>query len=239
MRLLSICFLLIGFGVVIFNYATYMNNEIALEAAKTVALNAAEDVPSKAYKSEALAVADAQVQLSKNIKTAPPKENYPIANNDVSEQLIDKIDNYVGWITIGNTPIDYPIVRGNDNDFYLNHDFNGNPYIGGAIFMDRRNIGNNLDAHTIIYGHYMKDGSMFTALNKYLDPQFLAKNSTITINYLYETVEYRVVEAYYVSADTYELPLEISDPNERRLTLSTCNYILDNGRMIVHAVPVD
>lgn len=170
---------------------------------------------------------------------------------------LEKIEDYVGWVSIDNTKIDYPIVRGRDNEFYLDHNYMKEPYIGGAIFMDRRNLGAGLDNHTIVYGHYMKNGTMFTALNKYLKKDFYETNKIIEIRDLYKTRKYKVIAAYYVSADDFTLPYKIDQEVYRTLmekainggetpysedmkflTLSTCNYIMTNGRMIVHAVEV-
>lgn len=169
--------------------------------------------------------------------------------------LMASIENYVGWVAINNTRIDYPVVKYEDNDFYLNHGYDMKENVAGAIFMDRRNLGNVFDNHTILYGHYMKNGTMFTDLNLYLEADFFKENPLIQFKDLYKTYEYEVIAAYYVSADDYVLPYDLDEnilegmlakslfetnytyqPSDRFLTLSTCNYILDNGRMILHAV---
>ena len=77
------------------------------------------------------------------------------------------------WISIPDTNIDYPIVQGEDNEFYLDHDINGEPSRAGAIFMDYECSTDLSDLKTIIYGHNMKDGSMFHDLHKFRkDPAF-------------------------------------------------------------------
>ena len=73
----------------------------------------------------------------------------------------------MGWITIEGTNINYPIVKGTDNDFYLNHDFNGQENIAGSIYLDFESQGDFDGRNNIIYGHNMKNGSMFAALEKY------------------------------------------------------------------------
>jgi sortase B len=171
--------------------------------------------------------------------------------------LINEIENYVGWITLNNTQINYPIVKTDNNDFYLDHGYDLEPNIAGTIFMDRRNLGNAFDDHTIVYGHHMKNGSMFTDLNLYLEENFFYKHQIITFRDLYQTYEYQIFSAYYVSADNFILEYDINNttaedmisrslyptnyqyfPGDRILTLSTCNYILNNGRMIIHAVQI-
>jgi len=176
-------------------------------------------------------------------------------NSNPNLTIIDEVENYVGWIKITDTKIDYPVVKTTDNEFYLNHTYSLEENIAGAIFMDRRNLANQFDQHTIIYGHHMKDGSMFTQLNNYLQEDFFKKNKILNFKDLYNEYEYEVISAYYVSADDYILNYEVNEEvvnqfinlslyktdykyenGDRILTLSTCNYILNNGRMIVHAV---
>lgn len=236
--LISLFLISFGVGVLALNFGATTENQRALVEVNQIYRVAIDTPPDpKEFSSEFSRQYTSEAQIMDKLEL---REN-------PSADLVERIPNYVGWIKIQNTPIDYPVVRGNDNAFYLDHDFTGKSYIGGAIFMDRRNLGNNLDAHTIIYGHYMKDGSMFTALNKYLDPKFLEENPVVKIDYLYETVEYRIIDAYYVSADTYKLDYDLKDDLkydsaetiDKLLTLSTCNYILDNGRMVVHAVPIE
>ena len=72
----------------------------------------------------------------------------------------------VAWIRIEAAGIDYPVVQGKDNEYYLHHTFKGEENIAGSIFMDYRNTPDFSDENTIIYGHNMRDGSMFAALNR-------------------------------------------------------------------------
>jgi sortase B len=169
--------------------------------------------------------------------------------------LLDEIKDYVGWIEVEDSKINYPVVKTSDNEFYLNHDYNQNDNIAGAIFMDRRNLGNSFDNHTIIYGHRMKNGSMFTDLDLFLDSDYLSTNPSIIYKDLFTTYEFEVLASFIVSADDYILPYEINetvlkdfflrsnytskyeyDPNHRFITLSTCNYDVENGRVIVFGV---
>jgi len=88
---------------------------------------------------------------------------------------------YVGWISIPGTRINYPIVQGQDNDKYLHTTFSGQFLPAGAIFMDYR-VTDRFDAHTtMIYGHNMRDGSMFAGLNAYLDSAFIRQNPEVII----------------------------------------------------------
>ena len=77
--------------------------------------------------------------------------------------------NSTSWIYIPNTNIDYPLVQGDDNDFYIDNDAYGNPSSAGAIFINFANSSDMSDAKTIIFGHNMASGSMFSDLHKYSD----------------------------------------------------------------------
>ena len=78
----------------------------------------------------------------------------------------------VAWIYIEGTEINYPVVQGEDNDYYLKHLFNGEWNGSGCIFLDSRNDASFADRHSIIYGHHRKNGTMFTGLDKYKKQEF-------------------------------------------------------------------
>lgn len=169
---------------------------------------------------------------------------------------------YMGWITIANTNINYPYVRSKDNEDYLERDFYRQKSAAGAIFMDYRNLGNFNDRHTILYGHNMKSKTMFHQLNNYEDKGFFEENLVIEISGLYETKTFQVFSAYEVSANEYIFQLNFQnqeeyhrylqsiaslslhtnavalDPNQKLLTLATCSYGVDNGRFVIHALEI-
>ena len=87
----------------------------------------------------------------------------------------------VGWITIEGTNINYPIVKGTDNDFYLNHDFNGEENIAGSIYLDFESQGDFDGRNNIIYGHNMKNGSMFKDVVRYKDEAYFKEHQFFTI----------------------------------------------------------
>jgi len=87
----------------------------------------------------------------------------------------------VGWLIIKDTPIDYPIVQGADNDFYLHNDFHRASSFSGCLFIDSRNARDFSDINTIIYGHNMRNGSMFGALKNFREGAYLSAHSDITL----------------------------------------------------------
>jgi len=157
---------------------------------------------------------------------------------------------YVCWIRIPGTSIDYPVVRGKDNLKYLDTTFYGEENRYGAIFMDYRNVEERIP-HIIIYGHNARDGSMFTDLRKFQDPTFLEHNKIITLIVNAAEVEFEIFAArrtniedtaYYLNLDTTRNFTRFADrigaplKATQILTLSTCVSEGDkNERMIVMA----
>ena len=164
----------------------------------------------------------------------------------------------VGWLYIPNSTISYPLLQGEDNEQYLHQTYDGTSSILGSIFMDFRNQADLSDDHTIIYGHNMKNGSMFGTLKKYNDPAFYREHRNIYIltengTYRYRVFSYHVADAtgkvYTVHFDdtyTYEDYLALImgssyvssklsvTPKDRIITLSTCTGDEDS-RFVVHA----
>lgn len=165
----------------------------------------------------------------------------------------------VGWINIPGTNIDYPVLQAGDNDYYLNHDINGNKSLFGSIFMDFRNNTNRSNSNIILYGHNMKNGSMFHDLVYYKDQQFFEKHSIIFFDTLYEEEKWEVFSVYvtdvnfnylvtnFKTFEEYDKYLNAIKgkslfkkditltKDDRILTLSTCSYEFKNARLVVQA----
>ena len=171
----------------------------------------------------------------------------------------------VGWIRIGGTLIDYPVVQGKDNDFYLSHLPNGAANSGGSIMMDFGCVPNFSSDVTILHGHHMKNGAMFGDLDEYKDPEYFAAHPVIelcTPDGLYEA---QIFAAYTVNARSFGYETRFSSEKafnsyvqkakaatpfdagvdveygDRLLLLSTCNYSFKDARFIVigKIVPVE
>ena len=101
---------------------------------------------------------------------------------DINWDELKKINpDIVGWIRIKDTVVNYPIVRGANNDIYIHKTFEGKTASAGAIFMDYRNEADFSDYVTVLYGHNMKNKSMFSMLRQYLDKEFLEEHKYIEI----------------------------------------------------------
>ncbi len=117
----------------------------------------------------------------------------------------------IGWIYCADTIINYPVLQGEDNDFYLQHSYDKNPLKQGSIFIDVENKRDFSDRNTIIYGHHMKDGSMFSVLHSWRNQEFYEEHPVMWL--LTPEQDYKIVlfSGYTASAysDTYTIfPLE-------------------------------
>lgn len=170
-------------------------------------------------------------------------------------------EDVVGWISIGDTKIDYPIMQSDNNVDYLTRNYHGDRSLAGSIFMDFRNDITMKENNLILYGHRVKDGSMFQQLTKFLDRDFFESHGTFTIDTLYDSYQAEIFAVYntmidfnYIQTDfNYKEEFEdlLEGINERSMyetdvavnaddqiiTLSTCEYTLDSNdsRLVVHA----
>lgn len=119
------------------------------------------------------------------------------------QEAIEKIEalrkdypSVVGWIRVGGTDIDYPIVKGSDNNYYLNHNYKDEYNVFGAIFMDYRNKEDLSDQNTIIYGHNNQRDGNFKDLHKYEDKDFFNEDRFIEIYSLNGYKKYKVFAVY-------------------------------------------
>lgn len=165
---------------------------------------------------------------------------------DFSALQSENADIY-SWITIPGTPIDYPVVQSADElDYYLMHNLNGSYGYPGCIYTQYYNAKDWQDNHTVIYGHNMKDGTMFTALHRYKDEEFFKENPYVYIYTEKEILVYQIFAAYETSdvhlllafntedADSYEGYLKgileneesMSDHFDRSLNLNGKDKII-------------
>lgn len=121
-----------------------------------------------------------------------------------------------------DSSIDYPVVQGNDDSYYLTHTFKKAEHVVGAIFLDSDNNADFSDDKNIIYGHNMKDGSMFRGLRNFLDDEFLKEHHIL---YLYLPDEgvwiFVIVKCEYTPADGEAFLLGTQE-EVPTLLLSTC-----------------
>lgn len=176
--------------------------------------------------------------------------------------LYEQNNDFVGWIQIDGTNINYPVMQTPDNpDYYLKHSFEntwsdyGVPYLDEACVIGQSN-------NLVIYGHHMSNGSMFCDLELYSDPAFCMDHPVIRFDTLSSFGEYEVIAVfrYNTNQETFRYDREVNMDETRfswfmeqvharelfstgkdasfgdqMLTLSTCEYTYKNGRLVVVA----
>lgn len=187
-----------------------------------------------------------------NYKTYNQAKKEKDNSDGIFEYLEDK--DY-DWITVSNTAIDYPLVQGEDNEYYLTHDYLGNFDIAGSIYYDAYDEPYS-GLLTVIYGHSMRSGSMFNNLHYFSKDHNRFKESMLTIYsnddftnykplgymvYTGDDTDYRkiddmsaedAVEYLKEHCDYYVDDIKYSK-DSHIIGLVTCDYSIDNGRLIV------
>lgn len=175
------------------------------------------------------------------------------------ESLLAEYTDVTAWIRCEGTPINYPIAQSEDNSYYLRRLLNGKYNIAGTIFMDYRNGGNFSDWNTVVYGHNMKNGSMFGVLPKYKEQSFYDAHPSMRLLTPDKEFEIELLGGYVTPADSeaYRFPAsqeerdaliayarEHSDfvsevevlEDDKLITLSTCVYDYEDARYVVVGV---
>lgn len=169
------------------------------------------------------------------------------------------------WITVPGTNIDYPVVqREGDNAYYLSHNAAGEESPEGAIFTEDYNTKTFEDPNTVLYGHNMKNGSMFQNLHSYSDRQFFDEHRDAVVYLPDKILHYRIFAAYLYDSRHLLESFDFSDPavmenylnsiqslrdmnanidtqieldgSDKVITLSTCYQGRDDKRFLVQAV---
>ena len=166
-------------------------------------------------------------------------------------------DDCVAWIYIEDTVINYPVLQGSDNAYYLKHLIDGKWNSAGSIFMDSRVNADLSDRHSIIYGHHMKNGTMFSGLAQYKKQAYYDEHPTRLLITPEQTYQIEFFAGYvakvndpawdtgFESDEDYEDWLQQAKDRscfqsplspavtDRVLTLSTCSYEFDNARFVL------
>ena len=165
-------------------------------------------------------------------------------------------EDIVGWLYLEDSPINYPVVQSNDNDYYLRRLVNGEYNIAGSLFMDYRNDSNLKNNNKIIYIHNMKNNTMFGSLQEYKSQDYYDNHKvmyyfTSEKNYIIElftgytiSVESDIYDLSIIDSSKLEELISKSDfesntkvtEEDKIITLSTCAYEYDGARYIVMGV---
>lgn len=181
------------------------------------------------------------------------------------ESLLTVNKDVVGWLYSPDTPINYPVVQGSDNDYYLNHLYDGTYNSAGSLFVDYQNSAGFSDANVLVYGHHMKNRTMFNTLQEYKSQAYYEAHPIMWL--LTPTQNYKVIlfSAYTTGAvsETYTMFSAAGQPlydyleqckaqsdfsmeidlrsYNQFVVFSTCAYDFDDARYVVHGAlePVD
>lgn len=218
-------------------------------------------------------------EVRSEVKTEAPAEAEPepVPESEEEKEPLDipvdfealqaECADIYAWITIPGTAVDYPIVQHpEDNGYYLDHDINGQKSLAGAIFTEDYNTTDFTDPNTVIYGHNMKNGSMFRSLHNYMDRSFFDENREVLIYLPDQILHYQIFAAYLYDSRHILQSFDFEDPQvfrqyldgiadnrsmqsfvdrtmelteeDRILTLSTCYKGQADKRYLVQAVLV-
>lgn len=186
------------------------------------------------------------------------------------KSLYAENNDLTGWLFIPGTAIDYPVMQNADQEYYLHHNFYGEEDRYGCLFVKDFADVDTPDTNFVIYGHNMKDGSMFGELDEYKEQSFFQDHPLIYFDTLYEERTYEIMAVFlsqvyeneenvfkyyeFYQADTekeflsfYESVMNLSlyetgvtaEFGDTFLTLSTCAYHVDDGRLAVVAKRVE
>ncbi len=211
--------------------------------------------------------------LAEIVEDEPPKENEGVTFSEDKDYLAEYLELYrqnedmVGWISIAGTTINYPVMQSRNNpNFYLKHNFEKEySYLGTPYVQENCDIAES--DNLVIYGHHIKGGKMFGALEDYKSKSFYEEHKNIQFDTLTEQEEYEIVAVFktvayssegfryydFVDAENEEdfnsyvgkcKELALYDTGvtaeygDRLITLSTCEYSAQNGRLVVVAKKV-
>ena len=194
-------------------------------------------------------------------------ENQQTAKQAQTKQTVIDFDalkkinpDVVSWITIPGTNIDYPLLQGKDNNQYLHKDMEGRDSAAGAIFLDHDDKADLSSRHNIIYGHHMKNGTMFKDIVKYKDQQYFDEHQDIILYTPDREIHLKALAAVVANPDAIRRKIDFQSWEEftsyieemskgakafaavpkgvtiRRLySFVTCSYEFQNARTILYA----
>ena len=163
------------------------------------------------------------------------EKTLPVLKNPIDfTQLLSVNSDIVGWLRIRALDISYPVVQGKDNDYYLHRTFEKTDNFAGCLFVNSYNMGDFTDQNTIIYGHNMKNGSMFGKLKNFSDPEVFKKSRyfwIFTPDFIYQ---YRIFSASVVDKTglTYQISFT-DDEFDQFISRAYSNSVVDNQDVTV------
>ena len=203
---------------------------------------------------------------SKFTKVVHPDTNKTLLIQTKYLDLFNLNPDLVGWIYIPGTVINYPVMQTPEwVNYYLKRDFYEQKNDHGSIYADEMANIKRPSANVTLYGHKMKDGSMFAGLMDYKEKSFYEQNPTIEYNTIYKDGTYQIIAVFITTANEGGFPYHLfvdgtkeefdayvakckelslydtgvdAEYGDKLLTLSTCEHNVSNGRFVVVAKKV-
>lgn len=212
------------------------------------------------YYETSKALKESQVMYETALENSEEQEDEFISEESTEKNIRPQFadlravnENIVGWVSVDGTKLNNPILQAEDNEFYLDRNFKDNSSRAGSVFMDYRNDMNASNRNTILYGHAMKNGTMFGDLKKYGNQDYAEEHATVYFDSLYEGYDVEVFAAYETTIDFYyietdfetdddfneyigevkersliDMPVDV-EPDDQIITLSTCNNLVTSS----------
>lgn len=214
-----------------------------------------------------------QAQQKQMQKTEPEEETSPAAADAEQQRIAQRPVEYDsliavnpdirGWICIPGTGLSLPVLQGKDNEFYLTHDFYGEYDRHGSIFIDCKTDVGIEQSNTVLYGHHMRDGSMFGLLENYVQEDFYRQNPVFSFDLIGEERTYQILAVVKCSLAAGENDFRYYDYKiiseeemfwqyynsikalslydipvtasygDELVTLCTCDYSVQDGRLLI------
>lgn len=252
---------------------TEAKNEQLLALAGISTVHESSEGTASAKGTESMEGGREQVQQKQMQKTEPEEETSPASAGAEQERIAQRPVEYDslisvnpdirGWISIPDTGLSLPVLQGKDNEFYLTHDFYGEYDRHGSIFIDCKTDVGIEQSNTVLYGHHMRDGSMFGLLENYVQEDFYRKNPVFSFDLIGEERTYQILAVVKCSLAAGENEFRyydyktISDEEnfweyynsikalslydipvtasygDELVTLCTCDYSVQDGRLLI------
>lgn len=185
----------------------------------------------------------------------PDQDQEPKVNPSLIEMAAQYPD-VCGWLTVNDTNVDYPIARGQDNAYYLNHTVDGQETTYGTPFMDYRCMQDFSGVNNIVYGHHTRTKKMFTYLTYFKNREYFDEHTEAVLFVPKDTYRLEIMACLLIHSDDeviynpyidqetfvnyvkqnamYYRDTELVD-GDTFLTLSTCSYEFENARTVLVA----
>ncbi len=152
---------------------------------------------------------------SEGVETISPST---VSGDLINFTALQKVNpDIIAWIRIPGTAMDYPVMKSKNNSEYLKYTPEMNKNIVGSVFMDYRNSSDFSDFHTLIYGHNMKNGSMFRTVANYRDENYYKAHPTVTISTPAGVKTYNIISAFQTDAKEIVYTIDFEDEAEYTL----------------------